>query len=146
MHGPLNVKLMAYLLHCQAWVFCYSTLEHRASTKQCQQTLFLAMALTPLQVFPSISYFSSILLQLLLGLPVLCGHHVNCGYLIFTKTGMLINFGNTHYQSPWKFFSSSQIITCMHANGQTDIANPIVSFANLPVFPPPPPTLNIQMS
>jgi hypothetical protein len=119
------------------WVSCYSTLEHRASTKQCQQTSFLAMALTPYQVFPSISLFS-ILLQLLLGLPVLCGHHVNCGYLMFTKTVMLINFGNTQYQIPWKFVSSLLllwIITCI-ADGQTDIANLIGSFANLPVISP----------
>jgi hypothetical protein len=49
------------------------------------------MDLNPVQVFPSISAFSSVLLQLLLGLHVLCGHHVNSGYLIFTKTGMLIS-------------------------------------------------------
>lgn len=77
-------------------ISCYSTPEHRASTQQCQWTLFPAIALTSLEVSPTVSAcFSIILLRLPLGL---CYLHIAFPVALIIFCGVRAVLNNTVYK------------------------------------------------
>lgn len=98
-------------------VCCYSTLEHRASRKQHQQTVLLAISLTCLQVFPIISASSSIVHLQLPGSRGLL--HVSYTTAIIIFCAMRVALSNTVHKiwncaaSPAASIEGLKELTCL---------------------------------